>query len=272
MARRRRSSRRARRQRRLAFVNIAMVAAAVAIVGWTVYALQPEPYDEDTLCLISDELPPHTAVILDKTDEYTERESGLISAVVRRARDRLAVGERITIFELDAAGQFDPRGEFSLCNPGRGNQVNPLFRNPKLIEERYEDLFEAPMDAILEDLITPKEAPASPIMEALARLAQTEAFSPGAPSRQVVIVSDMLQNSDIFTAYGGRGRLPESIGDPRDTADEIVDRFGDGLRGVELEIRLIPRAGYADLQRGPLREYWDALFRELGVTADWRDL
>lgn len=266
------SRRRRRRQKRLAILNFAIAAAAIAVIGFTIYALQPPDYDPDTLCLVSDDMPPHTAVIIDKTDEYSAEQAALIASVIRRTRERLDTGERFTIFELDARGQFDPRGEFSLCNPGRGSQVNPLFRNPKMIEARYTELFEAPLDTVLEDLITPKEAPASPILEAVARLSQTEMFSDDVPRRQVILISDMLQNSEIFSAYGGGGEMPEGIASASDVSRRIEDRFGDALRGVDLEVRLIPRERYNDIQRGALKDYWDDVFSDLGVRPDWRDL
>ena len=198
--------------------------------------------------------------------------SDLIAAVIRRSRNRLEIGERFTLFELDQFGQFDPRGRFSLCNPGRGDQVNALFRNPEQIEERFNEKFDKPLEDILEDLIEPKEAPNSPVLEAMARLAQTEAFSDRAPARRIVIISDMLQNSDVFTAYGGGGSMPANMPTALDVADTTMRRFGDSLDGVALEIRLIPRQRYVDMQRGALKDYWNQVFAELGVTPTWRDL
>ncbi len=270
MARRR--NRRERKQRNQAILNFVLAGLAVAIIGFSFYALQPEPYDEVTLCEISDELPPHTAIIIDKTDEYSEQQADLIAAVIRRTRNRLEIGERFTLFELDQDGQFDPRGRFSLCNPGRGDQVNALFRNPVQIEERFNEKFNQPLESVLEDLVEPKEAPSSPVLEALARLGQTDAFSDRAPARRIVIISDMLQNSDVFTIYGGGGALPETMPEAINVADTVMRRFGDSLNGVALEIRLIPRPRYVDLQRGALKDYWDEIFTELGVSVTWRDL
>lgn len=270
MARRRRS--RQKKQRNQAILNFVLAGLAIAIIGFSFFALQPEPYDEVTLCEISDELPAHTAVIIDKTDEYSEQQAGLIAATIRRTRDRLEIGERLTLFELDQFGQFDPRGKFSLCNPGRGDQVNALFRNPERIEERFNDKFDRPLETILEDLVVPKEAPNSPVLEALARLGQTDAFSDRAPARRIVIISDMLQNSDVFTAYGGGGSMPASMPTAIEVADATMRRFGNSLDGVDLEIRLIPRQRYVDMQRGALRAYWDQVFDELGVSVTWRDL
>ncbi|MEM9225631.1 MAG: hypothetical protein AAGA24_03885 [Pseudomonadota bacterium] len=271
MARRRRRNRQSK-QRNQAILNFAMAFIAVAIIGFAMFAIQPAPYDETTLCELSDDLPPHTAVIIDKTDSYTPAQAELIAAVIRRSRDRLDVGERFTLFELDAQGQFDPRGEFSLCNPGRGDQVNALFQNPRQIEERFAEKFEKPLETALVDLVEPKVAPNSPIIEALARLSQTDAFSTRAPARRIVLISDMLQNSDIFTAYGGRGEMPGNIPESDVTTARLENTFGRGLSGVALEIRLIPRERYVDLQRGGLRDYWDDVFRDLGVSPTWRDL
>jgi hypothetical protein len=130
----------------------------------------------------------------------------------------------------------------------------------------------ARLERILEDLVVPKDAPNSPVLEALARLGQTEAFSDRAPRRRIVIISDMLQNSDLFTIYGGGGALPETIPSAVSVADATLRRFGNSLDGVALEIRLIPRARYVDMQRGSLRTYWDDVFRELDVQVTWRDL
>jgi hypothetical protein len=249
----------------------AVIAVAIAGVWYGLDRFKPAALDPDTLCAPG-VLAAHTAVVLDKTDAYTEPQSQRIAALIRKTRDDLAVGERMTIFVLDAKGEFDPRGALALCNPGRGDQANALVRNPKQIQERYEELFKAPFERIMADLVTPKVAPKSPILEALARLAQTEAFSPEVKNRHVLLVSDMLQNSALFNVYGGSGSLPSGLPAASTVAETIEKRDGSGLRGVNVEIRLIPREGFADMQRGALKEYWNQVFDALGVRAEWRDL
>src|SRR5690606_13095439 len=99
-------SRRAReaRMRALGLAVFLLIAVAIGGVYYGLQRFQPAEYDPETLCVYGGPLPPHTAVVLDKTDEYTEAESARIAALIRRAREELAVGERITVFELDARG------------------------------------------------------------------------------------------------------------------------------------------------------------------------
>jgi len=66
--------------------------------------------------------------------------------------------------------------------------------------------------------------------------------------------------------------MPENAPDAETSARDLKNRFGRALDGVDLEIRLIPRERYVDLQRGALKDYWNDVFNELGMQADWRYL
>lgn len=252
--------------------NLIVIGGILAGISYVAFMLKPAEYDPDTLCLAG-VTPPHTVVIVDKTDLYSRDQVNAIEAAILAQRDLLPVGERLSLFELNEHGNLADTNSFSLCNPGSGDQVNPLYRNPARIQARYEAAFAGPLSAALDDLMTPKDAPQSPILEALARLAGEPGFTPDVPGRHVVLVSDMLQNSEIFTVYGrGRGPLETRLPDPADVATALEAKFGDGLRGVQIEILLVEREGWGDDQVGPLRRYWDEVFRQLGVRAYWSEL
>jgi hypothetical protein len=59
---------------------------------------------------------------------------------------------------------------------------------------------------------------------------------------------------------------------PQVVADAIRETYGDSLRGVRLDIRLIPRGNWEAEQHGELMRYWDAVFAMLGVQAEWNAL
>lgn len=252
--------------------NLAIIAAVLGGITYLYLTLTPEEYDAETLCLV-DALPPHRVVVIDKTDLYSPEQADGIEHLILDQRDGLAVGERLSLYELNESGQLLNTNRFSLCNPGAGEQVNPLYRNPERVQARYEALFADPLDRALADLVLPKDAPSSPIIEALARLAQDPTFDNTVPGRRIVLVSDMLQNSDIFSVYGRRrGALEDRIPPAGTVANAIRDTYGDSLRGVRLEVRLIPRESWQDEQHGPLQAYWDDVFRRLGVAVSWTDV
>ena len=256
----------------LGLFNLAIIAAVLGGITYLYLSLTPEEYDRETLCLAG-ALPPHRVVVIDKTDLYSPEQADGIAQTILTERDALAVGERLSLYELNESGQLLNTNSFSLCNPGAGEQVNPLYRNPERIQARYEALFAEPLDRALADLVLPKDAPSSPIIEALARLAQDPGFDNLVPGRRIVLVSDMLQNSEIFSVYGRRRLALETrIPAAETVATAIRDTYGDTLRGVSLEIRLIPRERWEVEQHGALMAYWDDVFTRLGVAVYWTDL
>ncbi|MEE2527232.1 hypothetical protein V0U79_12740 [Hyphobacterium sp. HN65] len=252
--------------------NLIVVAGVIAAVSYFAINLRPAEYDADTLC-IAGVIPPHRVVIIDKTDRYSAQQAIAIEQIILTERDNMAIGERLSLFELDESGRLADTNEFSLCNPGSGDQVNPLYRNPERIQARYESLFDAPLQRALADLVVPKDAPQSPILEALAALTQNETMAQTVPGRRMVLVSDMLQNSDIFTVYGrSRGPLLDRLPPVEQTVQAIRNEYGFALAGVTMEIHLIERPGWETEQNGPLRAYWTQVFNQLGVAVSWRSL
>jgi len=256
----------------LGIFNLLLVAGVVAAVSYFALTLRPAEYDADTLC-IAGIVPPHRVVIIDKTDLYSTQQAGAIERIILTQRDTLTVGERLSLFELDETGRLDDTNQFSLCNPGSGDQVNPLYRNPDRIQARYEALFDAPLQQALADLVVPKDAPQSPILEALAELAQEPSMGQTVPGRRIVLVSDMLQNSDIVSVYGrSRGGVFDRLPPVAETVQAIREEYGMALAGVTLEIHLIERPGWENEQNGEQRSYWTQVFGQLGMAVSWQVL
>ena len=252
--------------------NLIIIAGVLGAITYAATVLRPAEYDSQTLCVV-DEIPPHRVVIVDKTDFYSPEQAQAIGELILFERAMLDVGERLSLFELDERGELRGGNRFSMCNPGSGEQVNPLYRNPDRIQARYNALFEGPLQRELADLVRPREAPNSPIIEALAQLTQEDSFDRTVPSRRIVLVSDMLQNSEIFTVYGrGRGAFENRVPPAAETARLVRETYGDGLRGVEIEIRLIPRDSWEREQNTVLTAYWQSVFEALGARVYWAPL
>jgi hypothetical protein len=154
-------------------------------------------------------------MVIDKTDLYSPEQAAGIEQLVLDSRDQLEIGERLTLFELDARGALVNTNNFSLCNPGRGDQINPLYRNPQRVEARYQACLKARFRPPSPIWSSPRKArPARSWNRWRAWPSRRPSMTPSR-HREIVLVSDMLQNSQLFSVYGrARGDLAERLPDP----------------------------------------------------------
>lgn len=258
----------------LGVFNLLVVAGVLGAISYAALVLQPDEYDPETLCLVG-ETPPHTVVMIDRTEVlYTPSQARRINGVIQEARDSLEIGERLSLFELNHRGQIANTNRFSVCNPGRGDQINPLYRNPNRVQMRYEALFDRPLDQALDGLLDLIDSPVTPLLEALAELATQEEFDRTVPGRRIILISDMLQNSQLYSVYGhARWDLANRLPDPRAIASEIEARYGRALAGVQIEILFVAQDhdGWTPQQRALIRSHWEEIFRHLGIRDSWRE-
>lgn len=256
----------------IGFFNIAVVIGVLGAISYAAITLQPAEYDSETLCLAGEQ-PPHVVVMIDRTEViYTPVQADQIRQTILDARNGLEISERLSVYELNHRGEIRNTNRFSVCNPGRGDQINPLYRNPQRVQARYEALFDRPLDLALEGLFDLIESPVTPLLESLAELTTRPEFDSTTPRRRVVLISDMFQNTGLYTVYSPtrqdlRNRLPQ----PGQVAEAIRAEYGDGLRGLELDVYYVDQPGWNAEERTLIRAHWQAVFGELGVRDRWTE-
>lgn len=253
----------------LGVLGIAMLAG-IPIVG---QYMQPAPRDEESLCLVPargqlSAEPAHHVLVLDKTDPWNAEQGGRLRTLVIRMRDQLDVNERLSIFVFDGAVQAGVAPVFSLCNPGRGSDTTILWSNPRRWETRFQDQFGTPLNAILDDLAQANEGPVSPILELLIDLTNREELNLPSGLKRIVLVSDMLQNSDAYSMFNRQQPVlsPERIG-------EIVELRG-GLRHLHkfrVEVYQV-RGVYSEERLIAARQFWNEVAGAYGVEIEWKVL
>ncbi|WP_429911545.1 hypothetical protein [Glycocaulis sp.] len=254
--------------------NIVIVAGVLGAISYAALVLQPEEYDPETLCLVG-QTPPHTVVMIDRTEvRYSPGQARRIHDVIQQARAELEIGERLSLYELNHRGEIRNTNRFSVCNPGRGDQINPLYRNPNRVQARYDALFDRPLNRALDGLLDLINSPVTPLLESLAELGNHEDFHTGVPRRRVILISDMLQNTQLYSVYGhARADLANRLPDPATIARQIEARYGRSLAGVEIEILFVAQDhdGWTPEQRAIIRAHWQTIFTQLGVRQSWQE-
>jgi hypothetical protein len=201
-----------------------------------------------------------TAVILDKTDALTDRErSGLTLRLRNVARQDLRAGERLSLWTLGNHEDGTLSKEFCRCSPGFGGLG--ITDNPRMIRARFEATFGGPLDTLLDDVTRRETAPRSPIMEAVREVGELREFTDVTGPRRLLVVSDMLQNSEAWSQYAGRASFASLSRSP---AWRDLDA---ALRGVSVEIVYLHRPRDARFQGAPHRRFWREYFLACGAES-----
>lgn len=242
----------------LIIIGVCAALVSVFILSYRLKASM-DNFDHETLCR-NDREYSSLKLLIDKTDPWTGHGRVRLAALIRRIKDRLAENERFSIYVLDETGTYTPAPVFDMCNPGRGEQANNFYENPRMVQQKYEDQFAAPLDRILDELLVPGVASQSPILETMTGLKS----STGRRER-LVIVSDMMQNSDILSLY----RQDERI-----ASGAWVDGFcGDSERYASIEVHVITRPALSGSVRQHARNFWSRCLAGLSEQqASWESL
>lgn len=242
------------------------VLGAVAAIGLLVAAIfyrnQTEhetAVNADTLCPLDTGPVAMAAILFDLTDPLTPAQSKQLLARVEKEIADAPIGTQFTMGVVSEApeawGATAP-----LCKPRSGHDVSTLTQNVKLVETRYEKRFVAPLHDNIQSMISANGANKSPIMEALQTLiADTSGFLTFAGPRKVIIVSDLLQNSDAMSFYAGDDWQSFA------TSPQF-GRLNRTLDGVDVVIFEVPRVVSKIKDPSVIEDFWLHYFDVQGAN------
>jgi len=219
--------------------------------------------DSETLCP-SDGPTGVVAILIDTTDAFTPIQQRDIANNLAELRESLPVGYLFAGYTIDLGNSAVAIPAFYLCNPGRGEGVSELTANPRLIEERWREEFEEPIASTLETMTRSGGAEISPILEAIQSVSVSQFHDPtyGDVPKRLVIVSDMLQNSENYSVYETSLPFADFESKPE------WARVRANLKGVRVEIVFVIRPEYSQLQTDSLLQFWLNVFAAEGTDID----
>ncbi|WP_371154409.1 hypothetical protein [Jannaschia sp. 2305UL9-9] len=235
---------------------IVAALSALGVIGWFLFAEAGKaPIDSTSLCP-ADGPTGHLAILLDTTDPVS-------STQLRAARNRITDMidgapdfTRISFATVSPDGDIRAGSFTSLCKPP--SDASALIGNPRLVAERYEVSFVTPVRAALDGLLAIPEAQASPILEALQEfLTRIPDFGTGDAPREVVLVTDLVQHSDVFSFYRG-----DDWASFRNSG--AADRLARSLTDTRVRILRLPRPA---APQAVVDDFWRRYLDAQGASA-----
>lgn len=253
-----------KRQQDFVGIGLMLLSFFVIAFGFIVFLnVSKQTYNEITLC---PDLPEQQriTILIDRTDPFTNTES--IRQRILQSKSELEIHGRLAIFVLDESGEAPKTPVFDLCNPGRGADVSPLYRNPKRVEDRFIQKFSNPLDELLSELLKSGIAPKSRISESFANAISYDTANQTPTKHQIILISDLLENSDYMNSY----RKNLSI-EPQIFSGLFYEKFGrntvPGNTSVLLDV--VWRNNLYRRQKRLLEEFWTQGLQNAGFTVSY---
>ena len=189
------------------FIAVGLIIVSVLLLMSLGYFYFNQPKSLDAQLCPADGPDRYALILLDLTDPVTAQQAssieGLISDYIQEARP----GSFFSVGSVGADGEkLTPL--FQMCKPPTGSDASPLTSNPRMITEKYRDVFLIPLTKKIKGLITNSgvSLPTSPILESMQSLiAQSPGFQrlkgQESKERDVLVVSDLMQHSKLFSFY-----------------------------------------------------------------------
>lgn len=210
------------------------------------------PTDPVTACRLDLDDPAHTIILIDQSDPFNPNDFGWVSQFLDTEARALPKYGRLSIVTPKSSDPYNPNIVFSACTPGSVEDANPIFQNPRMIDDTWRDTFFAPLSDTVEVALVDTRQPSSPLAETLFAIADRADFQDESNGRRIVIVSDLMQHSDTFSFYRQGADFDAFNGSK--LGEELP-----ALEEVEVVARIVPRQEY-DLPISEIRGFWRDYF------------
>jgi hypothetical protein len=264
-----------------AATNTILRLGAAFLIGGTFIAINwwlREVRDPVTLCIPGQQ--GQTIVLIDKTDKWNVVQSDRLEALVLNVLDsQVRQEERVRVFAFGSSFVPGFKERFMACKPPDGRDCRGFFCSQKKLKDQYEEVFRSPLLVELQTLKIATYGDCSPIAEVLYDvMGRIEVKNQPGPTR-IVLISDMAQNTPVYTAFKGPQSCPGVTGkvDP-DKDPGLLQYFGKKRSEMQLAgaavflFQVTPEKRSADVTERA-KTKWSEVFNFLQtMTPKWEKL
>lgn len=240
-----------------------VVLVAVSLLVYKFYFLTPPlPKDPETNCAIEGVLASHSVFLIDTTDKLSEAQVKQISANVEKIAAQLGEEDKISLHLLEDNERQPLRPLNASCGFHKGNRYTESVK--QLEQKRIEKLVK-PLQTSLANLLSASPGTQSPIFEAITKIAEGSDFSSKIPVRRLIIYSDLLQHSSLFSDYAQQGRKNKREKVLKAIAESNVFSNRPDFGSTELTVYYISRDTKPRIQDASHVKLWEEILAKLGA-------
>ena len=193
--------------------GIVLIASAlglttlIVVASFTKFGAGAEGPIDKYLCYVNQPLSGHYVVLVDATDRFDATQQEIVQRVIRNAARLVRPHEKLTVAAIDQDHPYNPLVLFSGCAPKSESDANRWSENPDIIGSIWNNRFMKPALAPVSVVAGEPSQKRTPLVESIFGMTLWPDFNASVPHRHIVVVSDMLQNTDLYSHYRA-GRAP----------------------------------------------------------------
>ena len=239
---------------------IAVLVALFLVVGGIAYfyasaRADMRPIDETTFCP-KDEKGPNsvTAVLVDKTDTFNPTQQAAIRDRLNDVKDHTSRYDLLEIYSVEIHPEKTSEARFFDVQSGRGEAINQWTGNPHLVEDRWQALFDKPLQHLFDSILEGGTAQISPIMESIqsivvTRLGSQELVSKKVP-RRLIVISDLMQYVKDYSQYKPFASFEKFKTSP------YFQNVRSDMSGISVEFWYVRRQSTLAIQKEKHVDFW----------------
>ena len=202
-----------------------------------------------------------TGLIVDITDALNEKQQVSVRNIVDRLVSEIPRHGALAIYLVSTNADTQSQPIFYRCNPGRADDIDPVFGNPERVEYLWKTGFRNALDEKLDENLNQGVLNSSPIMESVVWVSIEHFDKPGHDSvpRTLAVISDFLQHTDEYSHYRTRPDFNsfENSQYYRKVRSNLIDT----------DVRLWQIRRNTDRQNSSLEQFWSTYFRAQGASS-----
>jgi hypothetical protein len=187
--------------------GILIISVVVTLVASIIYSFVSVSSDQvkrnkDNLCRVDGIYNKHV-VVLDITGRYSLMQHKTIRAAVEDIVKNLELDEQLQLYFITDNVVSAVKPLMEVCNPGKGENINGLVGNKKLVIQKWEDKLYRPLSKILSDFDEREQiTDNSPIFETIQMInnLSLKKSKVGTETR-FTIISDFIQHSKDYSFF-----------------------------------------------------------------------
>ena len=200
-----------------------------------------------------------TVLIVDATDPLNRIQKKSVNNLLNKLVAEVPRYGAFVIYAVSTDEEHRSQPVFFRCNPGRGEDIDPMFGNPQRVENLWREGFRASLNEELEKNLESGTANSSPIMESI-QWATVQEFEPSDRTdipHQLVVISDFLQHTNQYSHYRVKPDFPTFEN------SKYYRKVRANLIGADVILWLVRRN--SKVSNALLKKFWETYFRAQGA-------